>query len=63
MSVESLCTHKTKEYKVKWQDYREETWIDHTAIEKTCQRWLDYKKIQAQSVASIATLAADLICK
>ena len=61
-----VIAHKTKPYKVKWQDYSEETmsWVDHTAIYKKCQPWLDYKKrkkSQAHSVASIATLAADLL--
>ena len=49
---------------MKWQDYSEETWIDYTAIEKKCQPWLDYKKHQkrqAHTVASIVTLAADLL--
>ena len=59
-----VIAHKTKEYKVKWQDYSEETWIDHTAIDKKCQPWLDYKKHkkdQAHSVASLATLTSDLL--
>ena len=31
-----VIAHKTKEYKVKWQDYSEETWIDYTATDKKC---------------------------
>ena len=36
-----VIAHKTKEYKVKWQDYSEETWIDYTEIDKKCQPWLE----------------------
>ena len=41
-----VIAHKTKQYKVKRQDYGEETCIDHTAIDKKCQPWLDYKNTQ-----------------
>ena len=59
-----VIAHKTKEYKVKWQDYSKCSWVPHTDIDKKCQPWLDYKKRkkeQAHSVAGVATIAADLL--
>ena len=59
-----VIAHKTKEYKIKWKDFSEASWVTSTAVDKKCQPWLDYKrqkKEQCNSVASIATLAADLL--
>jgi hypothetical protein len=59
-----IIARKTKEYKIKWQDYSEVSWVSHGDIDKNCQPWLDYnkrKKQESRTVAGISTIAADLL--
>ena len=62
-----VIAHKTKEYKVKWQDYSEvscNTWVSHKDTDRNCQPWLDYKKRKKQeshTIAGVSTIAADLL--